>query len=109
MSECQRVRQWRGPDMRAGFKCQRLGTGVLIVCLAMLVTKCGGSSKPTDARQRVADVVKRFENAAINRDGTTYCALLTDTERSYVLKRSLRASAQQAPVQPRCEQRSVCS
>jgi hypothetical protein len=53
----------------------------------MLVAKCGGGGKPMDARQSVTDAVKRFENAAISRDGTKYCALLTDGERRYVLQK----------------------
>ena len=80
--------KWRhGSHTRTRRKYQRLGTGVLIVCVSALVAKCGGSGKPTDPRQRVADAAKRFENAAINHDGTTYCALLTDSERGYVLQR----------------------
>jgi hypothetical protein len=74
-----------------------LGTGVLIVCLAVLVAKCGGSSEPSDSRQRAADAVKRFEDAAINRDGTTYCALLTDSERSYVLRQVNQSVGLQGP------------
>lgn len=52
----------------------------------MIAANCGGTANTADARQRVADAVKQFENAAINRDGSSYCALLTDSERSHVLQ-----------------------
>lgn len=86
MGECQHVGLCRGAHLGARLSRQRLVTGVLIAFIAMLAAKCGGSGKPTDTRQRVADVVKRFENAAISHDGATYCALLTDSERSHVLR-----------------------
>ncbi len=87
MSECRKVKRCPGPHVRARVRFQRLGTGVLIVCVAVLVAKCGGGGKPTDARASVAEAVKRFENAALNGDVTTYCALLTDSERASVLQR----------------------
>lgn len=76
-----------GSPLRARVNCQRLGAAALIVCVAMLVAKCGGGGKPADTRASVADAVKRFENAALNRDATTYCALLTDSERAHVVQR----------------------
>jgi hypothetical protein len=97
MSERQQLSERHGSHVRTRRKYQRLGTGVLIVCVSVLVAKCGGSGKPTDARQHVADTVKRFENAAINHDGSTYCALLTDSERSYVLRRVSQSVGLQGP------------
>ena len=75
-----------GAHWGARLHSQRVVTGVLVVFIVMLAAKCGGSRKPTDARQRVADTVKRFESAAIRHDATTYCALLTESERTYVLQ-----------------------
>ena len=82
--------------VRARVTCQRLGAAVLVVTIAMLMANCGGG-KPADTRASVADAVKRFENAALNRDATTYCALLTDRERANVLQRLDQAAGLSGP------------
>lgn len=97
MSGCRQVKVCHGPHVRARVKFQSVGRGVLIVCVAGLVTNCGGGGKPADTRASVADAVRRFENAALNGDATTYCAFLTDGERASVLQRLDQAAGLSGP------------
>jgi hypothetical protein len=75
---------------------RRVATAVAAFGL-LAATACGGGGAPT-AAQQVASTVKRFELAALGRDGVTYCSLLTDQERAHLLQ----ITSQQVGLGPPC-------
>jgi hypothetical protein len=60
---------------------------VPVVSAAIALAGCGGGGSSDGVRQQVATAVQRFEVAAQNRDGNTYCASLTTAERAAVLQK----------------------